>query len=324
MTTTAIGNSGWLGGIQLTVGGTLDLGLQSLFGEANNVPCGIFTTSDGNISVTVGGDVDVNGSRIAAYDGGNVTVISQNGDVNAGSGGIGDVEVQTELHLDANGNVTTLATGRDIGGSGIMAITDGASIIGVGNVTVQALHGNINANLGGIEQIPFNHIVSPANFIELDAGNDISAGNSGVIGSNIRTTAGGNISGIFVGSGSVAINAGDNFSGTIVGSTTVSVSAGGSVSGTIVGGENVSVSGGEITASLLSGSVSTSGDASGATIGIPQSSGTQNISQTTDNANAATSKDDSQDDVEEQKKKNKGIALAQKVSRVTVILPQKN
>jgi filamentous hemagglutinin family protein len=324
MTTTAIGNSGWLGGIQLIVGGTLDLGLQSLFGEANNVPRGIFTTSDGNISVTVGGDVDVNGSRIAAYDGGNVTVISQNGDVNAGSGGIGDVEVQTELHLDANGNVTTLATGRDIGGSGIMAITDGASIIGVGNVTVQALHGNINANLGGIEQIPFNHIVSPANFIELDAGNDISAGNSGVIGSNIRTTAGGNISGIFVGSGSVAINAGDNFSGTIVGSTTVSVSAGGSVSGTIVGGENVSVSGGEITASLLSGSVSTSGDASGATIGIPQSSGTQNISQTTDNANAATSKDDSQDDVEEQKKKNKGIALAQKVSRVTVILPQKN
>ena len=96
------------------------------------------------------------------------------------------------------------------------------------------------------------------------------------------------------------------------------------MSGTIVGGENVSVSGGEITASLLSGSVSTSGDASGATIGIPQSSGTQNISQTTDNANAATSKDDSQDDVEEQKKKNKGIALAQKVSRVTVILPQKN
>jgi len=95
------------------------------------------------------------------------------------------------------------------------------------------------------------------------------------------------------------------------------------VSGTIVGGENVSVSGGEITASLLSGSVSTSGDASGATIGIPQSSGTQNISQTADNANAATSKDSSQDDEEEQKKK-KSISLAQKVSRVTVILPQKN
>ena len=323
MTTTAIGNSGWLGGIQLTVGGTLDLGLQSLFGEANNVPCGIFTTSDGNISVTAGGDIDVNGSRIAAYDGGNVTVISQNGDVNAGSGGIGDVEVQTELQLGGNGSVTTLATGRDIGGSGIMAITDGSSTIGVGNITVDALQGSINADLGGIEQIPFNHIISPDNFIALDAGKDISAGNSGVIGSNIRTTAGGNISGIFVGSGSVAINAGENFSGTIVGSTTVSVNAGGSVSGTIVGGDSVSVSGGEITASLFSGSVSTSGDASGATVGIPQSNVTPNNSQADGGSDVAAAKTGGQDDEEDQKKK-KGITLAQKVSRVTVLLPPKN
>jgi filamentous hemagglutinin family protein len=323
MTTTAIGNSGWLGGIQMNIGGTLDLGLQSLFGEANNVARGIFTTSDGNLSVTASGDIDVDGSRIATYDGGNVTVISQQGDVNAGSGGTGDVEIQTELQLGAGGNVTPLATGRDISGSGIMALTDSASTIGVGNITVQALQGSINADLGGIEQIPFNNISSPDNFIALEAGKDISAGNSGVIGSNIRTTAGGSISGIFVGSGAVSVNAGENFSGTIVGSTTVSVAVGGSVSGTIVGGENVSVSGGEITASLISGSVSTSGDASGATVGIPQSNVAQNNSQTADNADTAISKDGSQDDEEEPKKK-KPITLAQKVSRVTVILPQKN
>jgi len=323
MTTTAIGNSGWLGGIQMNIGGTLDLGLQSLFGEANNVARGIFTTSDGNLSVTASGDIDVDGSRIATYDGGNVTVISQQGDVNAGSGGTGDVEIQTELQLGAGGNVTPLATGRDISGSGIMALTDSASTIGVGNITVQALQGSINADLGGIEQIPFNNISSPDNFIALEAGNDISAGNSGVIGSNIRTTAGGSISGIFVGSGAVSVNAGENFSGTIVGSTTVSVAVGGFVSGTIVGGENVSVSGGEITASLISGSVSTSGDASGATVGIPQSNVAQNNSQTADNADTAISKDGNQDDEEEPKKK-KPITLAQKVSRVTVILPQNN
>jgi hypothetical protein len=219
--------------------------------------------------------------------------------------------------------VTTLATGRDIGGSGIMAITDGSSTIGVGNITVEALRGSINADLGGIEQIPFNHIVSPDNFIALDAGKDISAGNSGVIGSNIRTTAGGNISGIFVGSGSVAINAGENFSGTIVGSTTVSVNAGGSVSGTIVGGDSVSVSGGEITASLLSGSVSTSGDAIGATVGIPQSNVMPNNSQADGGTDVAAVKNGGQDDEEDQKKK-KSITLAQKVSRVTVLLPSKN
>jgi filamentous hemagglutinin family protein len=323
MTTTAIGNSGWQGGIQMNIGGTLDLGLQSLFGEPNNVARGIFTASDGNISVTAGGDIDVDGSRIAAYDGGNITVISQQGDVNAGSGGAGNVEIQTELQLNADGTVTTLAIGRNISGSGILALTDAASTIGVGNITVTALQGSINADLGGIEQIPFNNISKPGSFISLDAGKDISAGNSGVIGSNIRVTAGGSISGLFVGSGSVGVNAGANFSGTIVGSTSVTVAAGGSVSGTIVGGDSVSVSGGDITASLdTSGSVSTSGDASGATVGIPQSNVAQNNAQTADNADAATSKTSSQDDADELKKK-KPISLAQKVSRVTVILPPK-
>jgi filamentous hemagglutinin family protein len=322
MTTTAIGNSGWLGGIQLNIGGTLDLGLQSLFGEPNNVARGIYTASGGNISVTAGGDIDVDGSRIAAYDGGNVTVISQQGDVNAGSGGAGNVAINTELELDADGTVTTLATGRNISGSGILALTDAASTIGVGNITVQALQGSINANLGGIEQVAFNNISSPDSFISLDAGKDISAGNSGVIGANIRTTAGGSISGIFVGSGAISVNAGANFSGTIVGSTSVSVAAGGSVSGTIVGGQNVSVSGGDITASLISGNVSTSGDASGAAVGIPQSNVAQNNAQTADNADAATSKTSSQDDEDDLKKK-KSISLAQKISRVTVILPPK-
>jgi filamentous hemagglutinin family protein len=322
MTTTAIGNSGWLGGIQMNIGGTLDLGLQSLFGEPNNVARGIFTTSDGNISVTAVGDIDVDGSRIAAYDGGNVTVISQQGDVNAGSGGSGNVAINTELQLNADGTVTTLATGRNISGSGILALTDASSTIGVGNITVQALHGSINANLGGIEQVAFNNISSPDSFISLDAGKDISAGNSGVIGANIRTTAGGSISGIFVGSGAISVNAGANFSGTIVGSTSVSVNAGGSVSGTIVGGDNVSVSGGDITASLISGNVSTSGDAIGATVGIPQSNVAQSNAQTADNADAATSKNGTQDDEDDLKKK-KSISLAQKVSRVTVILPPK-
>ena len=320
MTTTAIGNSGWLGGIQLTIGGTLDLGLQSLFGDANNVARGIFTTSAGDINVTAGGDIDVDGSRIAAYDGGNVTVISQHGDVNAGSGGNGDVVIQTELQLGADGTVSPLAKGIYIPGSGIMAITDGASAIGLGNITVKALQGSINANLGGVEQIPFNHLSSPDNFIELVAGKDISAGNSGVIGSNLRITAGGNISGVFVGKNPISIHAGENFTGTVLGPGNVSVSAGGSVSGTIVGGENVSVSGGEITATLVSGSVSTTGNASGATVGIPQSTVSRHEAQVADNAATAATKTDSQ--LEDNQNK-KPITLAQKVGRVTVLLPTK-
>ena len=322
MTTTAIGNSGWQGGIQIDLGGTLDLGLQSLFGAANNVARGIYTTSDGNISVTAGGDVDVDGSRIAAYDGGNVSVTSLHGDVNAGSGGNGDVEVETELQLDAAGMVTPLATAINIPGSGIMAITDGGSSISVGNITVAALQGSINADLGGIEQIPFNHLISPDSFIALDAGKDISAGNSGVIGSNIRITAGGDVSGVFVGTGAVNISAGQNFSGTIVGSGFVNVSAGGSVTGTIVGGDSVSVSGSDITADLISGSVSTVGDASGASVGIPQANAARQDNQVADNADSVVSKNDGETD-DDAKKKKKPAILAQKVSRVTVILPSK-
>ena len=88
MTSTKIANESYLGGINLDVGGTLDVGGQlSTFGDPNSSPKGIFTTSGGNISVAASGNVNVDGSRIAAYDGGNINVKSVNGDVNAGTGG---------------------------------------------------------------------------------------------------------------------------------------------------------------------------------------------------------------------------------------------
>jgi len=102
----------------------------------------------------------------------------------------------------------------------------------------------------------------------------------------------------------------------------VSINAGGEVSGTVISGGNVDVSGDSITASLIASSVSTSGDASGAAEGIPQSNVAQVNAQTADDANTVAGKsDDSDDDL---KKKGKQIALAQKVSRVTVLLPTKN
>src|SRR5208337_3285714 len=57
---------------------------------------GIYTTGQGNVDVYAEGNIDVNGSRIANYDlpradgsttpGGSVTVLSWNGDINAGDG----------------------------------------------------------------------------------------------------------------------------------------------------------------------------------------------------------------------------------------------
>jgi hypothetical protein len=58
-------------------------------------------------------------------------------------------------------------------------------------------------------------------------------------------------------------------------------------------------------------------------VGIPQSNVTPNNSQADGGSDVAAAKTGGQDDEEDQKKK-KGITLAQKVSRVTVLLPPKN
>jgi filamentous hemagglutinin family protein len=320
MTSTKISNESYLGNVNVNVGGTLDVGGQfTTFGDPNT-PKGIFTTSGGNISVTANNDVNVDGSRIAAYDGGNLDIKSVSGDVNAGTGGEGYVTLSA-LEIDpASGQLTSIPA--TIPGSGILATTIVGSDAALGNITINAPDGSVNASLGGIIQIAFNGNAPQDAFVQVNAGKDINASGSGIIGSNIKLQAGGNINGLVIGSSSVDINSAQNVDVTAFSGGDVSINAGGEVSGTVISGGNVDVSGDSITASLIASSVSTSGDASGAAEGIPQSNVAKDTAQTADDASTVTSKTDSDDD--DLKKKNKGIALAQKVSRVTVILPQKN
>jgi filamentous hemagglutinin family protein len=320
MTSTDIANESYLGGINLNVGGTLDVGGQlSTFGDPDTAK-GIFTTSGGNISVTANNDVNVDGSRIAVYDGGNITVESLTGDVNAGTGGEGYVTLNA-LEIDpTSGQLTSIPA--TIPGSGILATTIVGSDAALGNITINAPDGSVNASLGGIIQIAFNGNAPQNAFVQVNAGQDINASGSGIIGSNIKLQAGGNINGLVIGSGSVDINSAQNVDVTAFSGGDVSINAAGEVSGTVISGGNVDVSGDSITASLIASSVSTSGDASGAAEGIPQSNVAKDNAQTADDASTVASKTDNDDD--DLKKKNKGIVLAQKVSRVTVILPQKN
>lgn len=320
MTATKISNEGFSGNVNVNVGGTLDVGGQfTTLGDASS-PKGIFTTSGGNVNVTANGDVNVDGSRIATYNGGNVTVESQTGDVNAGTGGEGYVTLNA-LELDPT-------TGQLIGipatipGSGILATTVFGSDALLGNITITAPTGNINTSLGGVIQIAFNGADTRNNFIQLNAGQDINATDSGIIGSNIKLEAGGNVNGLVIGSRSVNINSAENVNVVVVSSGDVSVSAGGNIAGTIVGGGSVNVSGSSIDASLISGSISASGDTSGASMGVPQSNVAKNNAETADDASTVVSKTDDQTD-DDLKRKNKGVALGQKISRVTVILPEK-
>ena len=152
MTSTTIANQGLFGDINLNVGAY----------DPPDVPKGIFTTSGGNISVVANGDVNVNGSRIAAYNGGSVTVLSKTGDVNAGSGGAGYISVNSlqfdphtgQLVLDASGQPQTISF--SIAGSGILATTLYGSDATLGNILVEAPNGNISASKGGVIQVSFD------------------------------------------------------------------------------------------------------------------------------------------------------------------------
>lgn len=320
LTSTKIANESYLGGINLNVGGALDIGGQfTTFGDPNS-PKGIFTTSGGSVSVIAGNDINVNGSRIAAYNGGNVNVFSLHGDVNAGSGASGFVSLQA-LELDPLTHQLT-AIPATMPGSGILATTVSGSHASLGNITVNTPEGDINASLGGIIQIAFNGVGNQNAFINLTAGNDINAGGSGIIGSNIKLEAGGDITGVIVGSGQVDINSQHNVDVTAFGGAGISVSAAGDVSGTMVS-PVLSVSGDSISASLIGSSVSASGDTSGSEMGVPQSNVAKEDARTTEDAATTVAKSDDDED-DPKKKKNQTVALAQKISRVTVTPLQKD
>jgi filamentous hemagglutinin family protein len=320
LTVSKIANGGIDGAISLNVGGTLDVGGTATALGDPNAPKGIFTTSGGNIAVNSVGDVNVDGSRIAAYDGGNIELTSQTGDVNAGAGGEGFVIFQA-LELDpATGLLKAIAT--DIPLSGILATTVFGSDATLGNITVSAPNGSVNSSLGGILQIAFNNAGGADNFIDVTAGKNINATGSGIIGYNVKLAADGDINGVVVGSQSLAVTSQQSVNVTAVSGGNVSISAVGTVSGTIVGGGDVSVSGSAIDAAVRGGSVTTAGDTAGATLGTPTGGAAQPI-QVADNASSVASKTSGDDGNDDETKKKKSITLAQKASRVTVVLPPK-
>jgi filamentous hemagglutinin family protein len=321
MTSSKITDEGLNGNLQLTVGGALDVGGEfTTFGDPN-APRGIFTTSGGNIAVAANGDVNLNGSRIAAYDGGNIAINSATGDVNAGSGGVGFVSMQG-VQLDPRTGLLEVVPAT-IAGSGILATTLPGSRGTLGNITVDAPNGSINASAGGIIQIALNGASQRNACINLNAGKDINASGSGIIGGNLQLTAGGRINGILVGTGTIDVNSQSAVNVTAFGGGGVNISASGSISGTVISGGNVSVSGEAITANVIAQSVSSSGNASQANIGVPASNVAHEDSQASETANSSIVKAQTSTDDDEKKKKTGAITLAQKVGRVTVILPPK-
>ncbi|MGO8837523.1 MAG: beta strand repeat-containing protein [Limisphaerales bacterium] len=146
------------GNIYINAGGDINAGSADF--SVNTLGArGIYTTGQGNVDVYAQENIDVNGSRIANYDlpradgstspGGSVTVMSLNGDIDAGNGSSGFVVVSS-YQEGADGTVT--AETRTIPGSGIL----GVSYVLTGNTLVEAPNGTINAGAGGIPQLLLN------------------------------------------------------------------------------------------------------------------------------------------------------------------------
>jgi hypothetical protein len=342
------------GNIFINAGGDLNAG-SSVFSVTTLGARGIYSTSGGDVSVYSGRDINLNGSRIATYDGGNLTVESRNGNINAGSGAslpvtVAGYYVDPATHTVYNNN-------PQIPFSGILALTfpgrDAtypAPVAKLGNILVEAPNGSINANVAGILQIPLNGANYPDALTTVlagyelrdSAGNPVTAANmagatpvavsdnrdinttgSGIIASNAKLDASGGITGFIFARNNIDLNAQQNINVTALGAGSVNVSSGGSISGTIVGVGGVSASGASVDASLISANVT---GATGGQSGLGQGTAANATSQaaSSDDASKPADKPGTGSDAEDLKKKNKPIALAQKVGRVTVLLPPKN
>ena len=306
------------GAINVNVGGDINVGSAD-FNVITDNARGIYTSAQSDVTVIAGGDININGSRIAAYDGGNVSVESLNGDINAGTGAFGYV-ILSAFYVDPATHAV-FTESPTIPGSGILTTTFPARdasypapAVTVGNVLVEAPNGNVSANAGGIIQLALNVDQSKKNkekqvltsIVEILSGYELvdSMGNpvfaddiangtpslvspsrnidvsgSGVIAQNAVLKASGDITGVIFAQGNINISAVANVSVTALAQGTVNASAGGDISGTIIGIGGITASGSSIDASLLSQNVSASGDTSGATEGFAQGTAANSTSQ---------------------------------------------
>ncbi len=335
------------GNISITSGGDINVG-SSDFSVTALGARGIFTTGQGNVNVFADGphaNINVNGSRIAAYDGGNVTVESLQGDVNAGSGGSGFVVVNAFSVDPATHNVTTSTP--TIPGSGILATTfpDDAGQA-VGNILVETPNGNVNTSSGGIVQLPLNNgnsqnatvevlagyelrdpagnrvtaaDISSGTPVSVSGGGNIDASGSGVIAENAVLKASGEIQGVVFSKNNITLDAGIGITSlTALGKSIDATAPSFGPTVTLIGTEHVNAAGAAPSQIL-------SQDANGGGTTFAQgtvANATSQAASASDAAAPATKTDTSTNDDSLKKKKN--ITLARKISRVTVLLPGKN
>lgn len=321
-----------LGGGDVTVNsenGSMDLGSQDLLPFETQIMgntglgLGIYTSGGGDVNVTAFGDINIDSSRIASFNGGNVSVVSQNGNVDAGSGGAFAIPINTFSLSSTLPTPYEYAYANGIVADTLAPLTGGSLVPGAatipGNITVNTPNGSIYASLGGILQESLSGTLPEGPSITLNAGNNINLGQSGVIGGTVNITAGGQVTGLLISEHNANVTGQTIGNLTVLAAGTANVSGSGSAGITIIGGQGVNTSGIGSGATLLGQSVNSGGGAH-STLGTSATATTASQSaaqQSTQSAAQQVAGNDNGDDDEKKKKKKPEI---RKVSRVTVIL----
>lgn len=143
---TSIGQSN----IYVIAAGTLNVGQSALSSAGSaNTNTGISTGGGGSINIFTNGNVNVNESRIMSFYGGDITVWSDNGSINAGRGSSTAVSALPPRKVLENGVLVTVFEPPAIG-SGIRAVTYGFDPPTPGAIHLYAPNGNIDASEAGI------------------------------------------------------------------------------------------------------------------------------------------------------------------------------
>ena len=174
-----------------------------------------------------------------------------------------------------------------------------------------ALKNILTGNSSGLTDYNFASFISPSRKID--------ASGSGVIGNNVKLAATGDILGVIFARNNISLTSQENVNVVALAQGKVSADASGALTGTLIGIGGISASGDSITAALDSNS-SISGDTSGSK-GLAQGTVANATSAAMSNDDTAKNSTTTETMDGDLNNKKKGIALAQKVSRVTVVLP---
>jgi hypothetical protein len=318
------------GSVSVVSGGEMDLGSSTLLGTSA-VAFGIYSSGPGDVSVIAAKNININGSRIGSYDGGNVFIESLLGDVQVGSGGNTYVYVPVVSKVGGQPSYNQVP----VYGSGVVAVSLPGSPAIPGNVTINTPQGSIISDSAGILQLALGTSISSAPTVTLNAGTaadgnnpgflgniDLGNNGSGLISINSVLKATGSIAGLVYSKYHASLTAVQNINVNLLSRTGDVNSTTGKIIG-ILAVQDLSLSGStgpEIV--VMSQSASVNGAQATSTIGTsaPALASSQSaVQQASAQAKQETTLDTSGSSLGDQSKKKKTSVL-QRIKRVTVLL----